>query len=245
MEVNDYKENYGSGWIKLHRSIKNHWLFNNDKFFKWWVILLIEVNHKDNKIQLGYNLHEIKRGQSAKSLRSWAKLFNSEVKQVVKFFDLLESDNMIKREILGKGKQSTTLINIENYSTYQGSSETQETTQRTTREPRNEPRERGTNNNDNKEKNEKEIFIKEEIWLKFQSWIKDNQLNKDKVYAQFDKAWFYYEDLNWKNKNGKEVINPVSTIRNNWFKELDEYKLSRREINDLRPPLKTIFTDGR
>jgi len=92
---------------------------------------------------------------------------------------------------------------------------------------------------------EKEIFIKEEIWLKFQSWIKDNQLNKDKVYAQFDKAWFYYEDLEWKNKNGKVVINPVSTIRNNWFKELDEYKLSRREINDLRPPLKTIFTDGR
>jgi len=91
----------------------------------------------------------------------------------------------------------------------------------------------------------KEVFIKEEIWLKFQSWIKDNQLNKDKVYAQFDNAWFYYEDLNWKNKNGKEVINPVSTIRNNWFKELDEYKLSRREINDLRPPLKTIFTDGR
>lgn len=93
--------------------------------------------------------------------------------------------------------------------------------------------------------NEKEIFIKEEIWSKFQPWIKDNQLNKDKVYAQFDKAWFYYEDLNWKNKNGKVVINPVSTIRNNWFKDLTEYKLSRREINDLRPPLETIFTDGR
>jgi len=187
MEVNDYKENYGSGWIKLHRSIKNHWLFNNDKFFKWWVILLIEVNHKDNKIQLGYNLHEIKRGQSAKSLRSWAKLFNSEVKQVVKFFDLLESDNMIKREILGKGKQSTTLINIENYSTYQGSSETQETTQRTTREPRNEPRERGTNNNDNKDNNVKNEIIgkvKPSHIAPFLSWLEYRKQIKKPIKAE-------------------------------------------------------------
>jgi len=235
MIVNDYKENYGGGWIRIHRSIKSHWLFQNDKFFKWWVLILIEVNHSSNKITLGYNLHEIKRGESAKSLRTWAKLFNSDVKQVVKFFDLLEKDEMIIRKTIGKGKQSTTLVNIINYDTYQSNNETQEHTKEPTQGKRNDPHEGGTNNNVKKEK--------EEYWADLQTWIEKEKLNKDKVYSQFDKAWFYYEELGWKNKNGKEVKNVLMTIRNNWFKELTEFKLSRREINDMRPPLTSIYTD--
>lgn len=137
------------GWISLYRSIQKHWVFSNDSWFKWWVIMLFEANHTDNKITLGYNIFEIKRGQTANSLRTWSSIFGVGTKTVVKFFNLLEKDGMITRETIGKGKQSTTLINITNYEEYQRVKETQGGTQRGTRGKR----EGDTNNNNNKENN--------------------------------------------------------------------------------------------
>jgi len=108
------------GFIKIERKLAEHWIFQDAEKLKWWLILLLEVNYLPGKIMIGNNLIEIEKGQSAKSLRSWAKLLNTGTKSVVSFFDLLESDKMLKRETVGKGKQSTTLITIENYEHYQG-----------------------------------------------------------------------------------------------------------------------------
>lgn len=149
MILEDYNENYGNGWIMLYRSIKKHWIFDDAKFFKWWVIMLMEVNHSERKINIGYNIYTIKKGQSANSLRTWAELFNTSTKSVSKFFKMLSNDNMIKTEIIGKGKQSTTLVNINNYMDYQGSKETLTTTQETTQATTQGKRERDTNNNYN------------------------------------------------------------------------------------------------
>lgn len=155
MEVNDPQENYKTGFIALYRSIRNHWIFKNEKHLKWWLIVLMEANHKPNKINLGYSLYDIKKGQSANSLRTWANLFETGTKQTVNFFKLLQKDGMITRKTLGKGKQSTTLINIENYGSYQYGGETQETTQGTTQGKR-----KGhTNNNVN---NDNKIISKRE-----------------------------------------------------------------------------------
>lgn len=124
--VEDYQENYKTGYISLFRSIKNHWIFQNDQHFKWWIIMLLEANFKSNKLVLGYDIYEIQRGQCANSLRTWAELFNCSTKTVTKFFDLLQKDKMIYSETIGKGKRSTTLININKYNEYQLPSETQE-----------------------------------------------------------------------------------------------------------------------
>lgn len=139
-----------SGWIKIHRKLVAHWLRKDPVKFTWWVIMLLEVNHSANKISLGNSIFRIERGQSAKSLRSWAAIFETGTKAVTNFFDLLESDGMITRQTLGKGKHSTTLINITNYNEYQGCSETQGLTQDYTQWQR----EGHTNNNDNNTKNE-------------------------------------------------------------------------------------------
>ena len=154
MQVNDYNENYSTGWVSLYRSIQKHWIWNDEKFLKWWLIMLFEVNHSDNKITLGYEIYEVKKGQSAKSLRTWSTLFNTGTKSVSKFFTLLEKDSMITKETIGKGKRSTTLITIRNYTQYQGSKETQATTQGTTQGKHN----RHTNNNVNKDNNDKINF---------------------------------------------------------------------------------------
>ena len=215
------------GWIKIHRKILEWEWYDEPNTFRLFFHLLLKANHKSRN----YRGVLIKEGQIMTGLNTLSDETGMSVQRVRTSLERLKSTN----EITIKSSNKGTIIQIVKYGDYQLTTDKPTNEQQTNNKP--------TTTNKNV-KNEKE-FIKEEVWLKFQPWIKDNQLNKDKVYAQFDKAWFYYEDLEWKNKNNKQVINPVSTIRNNWFKELDEYKLSRREINDLRPALTTIYTDGR
>ena len=108
-----------NGWIKLHRDIKDHWIFSNPVHFHRWCLLLLEANRVECKMTIGYDIVTVGVGQSAKSIRTWAALFGCGTKQATNFFNLLESDGMIVRKVVGKGKQSTTLINIENYAQYQ------------------------------------------------------------------------------------------------------------------------------
>lgn len=113
-----------SGWIKIHRPIKEHWIWNDPVKLKWWLIMIMDVNYSEGKLRLGNEIFVIGVGQSAKSLRSWADSFECGTKAVINFFNLLEKDGMITKKTIGKGKQSTTLINIGNYNQYQGVEET-------------------------------------------------------------------------------------------------------------------------
>lgn len=87
--------------------------------------MIMEANFSDAKMKLGNEIITVKRGQSAMSIRSWADLFGTGVKATTNFLDMLQKDGMISRQTVGKGKQSTTLINIENYDLFQGTEETQ------------------------------------------------------------------------------------------------------------------------
>jgi len=151
--VEDYHNNYGSGWISLFRSVKKHWIWSDASKLKWWITILFEVNHSEGKLALGYSVHNIKRGQSAKSLRTWANEFETSVKTVVKFFTMLENDGMITRKTIGKGKQSTTLLTVCEYDTYQSKQPKKETLGYT-QEPRKGTHKGGTNNNANNENND-------------------------------------------------------------------------------------------
>jgi len=231
MEVNDYQENYVTGWIKLHRSLKNHWIFDNDKFFKWWVLMLFEVNHKDTKFNLGYKLYDIKRGQSTKSLRNWSNIFGCGTKQVTNFFDLLEKDGMITRKTIGKGKHSTTLINIEHYKQYQGDRETQATTLETT-QGKHKGNARGIQyNNDNNEKNDKKDTIK-----KFLDWFNSKKLQhtkkkgRSKVLTDTD-----YKNLIRLKENytAKDFDHAIANLFNNeWAKDNNAFTPTHFLRND-------------
>ena len=204
-----------SGWIKVHRKLKDHWIWSDPVKFQWWLIMLLEVNHKSNKINLGFTIFDVKRGQSAKSLRTWADLFNSNTKTVSMFFSMLESDGMITKETIGKGKQSTTLINISNYECYQGTDETQDATLSTTQEQR----DRDTNKNVKNEKNVKNKFIVptlEDVIIYFD----ENGYSKEAA----TKAFNYYNNLGWKNSKGNQVLNWKNTMLNNWFTPANEKK---------------------
>ena len=205
-----------SGWIKVHRKLKDHWIWSDPVKFQWWLIMLLEVNHKSNKINLGFTIFDVKRGQSAKSLRTWADLFNSNTKTVSMFFSMLESDGMITKETIGKGKQSTTLINISNYECYQGTEETQDTTLNTTQGKR----DRDTNKNDKNEKNERSKF-KVPTLEEVLAYFEEHKYKK----TEAEKAYHFYNNRNWNDSNNRPVKNWKLKMQEVWFKEENKIKV--------------------
>ena len=103
------------GWIKIHRQLKDHWLWKSERRLKWWIDILLTVNHSDSKVLIKGNLIECKRGQSIRSLDTWAKDWNVSKGAVRDFFRLLQSDGMLLTESL----QFTTRITICKYEDYQ------------------------------------------------------------------------------------------------------------------------------
>ena len=113
------------GWLKLYRSIKDHWLWEDKPFSRGqaFIDLLLMANHKDNKILFNGELVEVKRGSRITSLRQLSEGWGWSTKKTKKFLELLEKDKMIKV----KTDNKKTLITIENYSIYQSIGNTEET----------------------------------------------------------------------------------------------------------------------
>lgn len=160
------KEKMAEGWIKLYRSIQKNWIWEDPQRLKWWLTILLEVNHSDQKFQYGYDLIEVKRGESCKSLNTWSKLFGVSTKTVRRFFKLLEKDGMVSIKKVGNGPYSLTLVAVRKYAVFQDSSpgyvpdkssiSPSKGTDTSSISPGSVP----TNNNvknENNEKNEKEI----------------------------------------------------------------------------------------
>lgn len=172
------------GWIKLYRNIQDHWIWQDPVKLKWWLDILLLVNHKENKFMLGQEVLKVERGEHHTSEEKLSTRWGVSRGTVRRFLKLLESENMIE---LKKSKKGTTL-KVSNYNEYQDFSEGKKTTNSTTNEPpvvqqtdnkrttndtTDEPLivqqtddQRYTNNNEkkeNNEKNEKEGKEREEI----------------------------------------------------------------------------------
>jgi hypothetical protein len=115
-----------SGWIKIHRSITDHWLYNEKRTYsklEAWYDLLLNVNYTDAKIVIKGKLYEVKRGQSIMSLDSWAKRWNWDKSKVRRFLVMLQKDEMI--ELISDN--ITTQLTICKYESYQGDGNADET----------------------------------------------------------------------------------------------------------------------
>lgn len=104
------------GWIKLHRSIMDHWVFKNAEYYKAWSIIIMTVNHSEKKVLIKSSLYTCKRGQSLNSIKTWTELFGGDwsAQKVRTFFKLLKEDSMIKLQ----GDRNTTKLTVCNYDTY-------------------------------------------------------------------------------------------------------------------------------
>lgn len=162
------------GWIKLYREIKDHWIWEDPRKLKWWVDILINVNHEDKKVGIGFKVFDCKRGQSVKSLKTWGDRWDVSKTVVKNFFTMLENDNMITTENL----TVTTRLTVCNYELYQGQQNGNETGTK-----RERPRKK-TQQSPNKNIEELKEVYREQIKLS----------NDDKNYISFCKFLFGEND---------------------------------------------------
>jgi len=152
------------GWISLHRSLMEHWVYEDKPFcyFGAWVDLILRANHEPKKFVVGDHIAIIERGQLFTSYRSLAERWGWGVKKIKTFLSLLEQDEMITAERTKNG----TLLTLVNYGVYQDSGNTKETqkkhvgnTEETPRKHKGNDKEtiRERNNNDNNENNENNV----------------------------------------------------------------------------------------
>ena len=104
-------------FIKLHRSLLDHWLWEEKPFSKGqaWVDLLLIANYADEKKPVGDHTVVYKRGTVPRSIASLALRWGWNRKTVSKFLQLLESEKMVSTKRTTYG----TTITIEKYSVFQ------------------------------------------------------------------------------------------------------------------------------
>ena len=115
-----------SGWIKLHRSITDHWLYTEKRQFskfEAWNDILLTVNFTSGKSIIKGKVILINRGESILSLESWGKRWSWNKSAVKRFFDLLKKDEMIEL----KNETVTTRLIVCNYDSYQSKENADET----------------------------------------------------------------------------------------------------------------------
>lgn len=143
------------GWIKLHRSIQDCWIWLDDKPFskgQAWVDILLSCNHADKKIPFDGKPIVVKRGEWITSVVSLAERWGWGRKKVSNFLNVLEEDLMIEQQRNNK----RTLIKVVNYDVYQVLSECEE--HQTNTKGTTEEHQRNTNKND-KECKEVNIYM--------------------------------------------------------------------------------------
>ena len=106
------------GWIKIHRKIQDHWLYETDEPYtkrEAWIDILLNANHKERKWPIGVKMQTVYPGQQVRSMRTLSMKWNWSIGKVKRFLEMLESDNMIEVS----NETQTTRISICNWEAYQ------------------------------------------------------------------------------------------------------------------------------
>ncbi|QPB56361.1 DnaD domain protein [Lacticaseibacillus paracasei] len=106
------------GWIKLYRSIRSNWIWanGNERYAKWWMDLIMMVNHEPRKVLVNGNLITIGVGQRLTSIKKLSETWGTTRRTVDRFLSLLEQDKMIEVQ---KTKTKGTTIKVLHYADYQ------------------------------------------------------------------------------------------------------------------------------
>lgn len=106
------------GWIKYHRKIVEHYLFEENRVFsrfEAWTYILLMANHKRSKFLLGNELIILDEGQLLTSQSKLMNKFKWSKSKLNNFFTLLIKDNML----LVKSDTKKTTLTIVKYRDYQ------------------------------------------------------------------------------------------------------------------------------
>lgn len=221
------------GWIKLHRCIQEHWLWENKPFSygQAFIDMLMKANHEDNKILFNGKLLDVNRGSFITSMRKLANEWGWSIGKVDRFFKLLEKDKMV---IVKQNTHSTT-ITIENYASFQDVQNTDGTPIDTQTEHR-----RNTGGNKQECKEYKELKNNNNIYSA-------NAHTNAQANALFEHLWQLYP-----NKKGKARISDTTKKKlldigeEEMTRAIERYQKDLKKDSDWRKPQNgsTFFGGG-
>lgn len=221
----DIVEN-GSNWIKLDRSIREHWLWNGEKYSRGqaFIDLLLMAAYADHKVMSQGKTIDLKRGSLITSIRYLAERWSWSKDKVSNFLCCLEEDNIIKKT----SDTKRTVIAIVNYGKYQ-SFQTVARTQngRKTDEER-------TQNGQTKERKEGKEG-------------KRNTMSNSDAAILFERLWEIYP-----SKKGKGQVSDAKKMKlleigfDEMSRAIERYKAELEKDSDWRKPQNgsTFFNSG-
>ena len=116
------------GWIKLERSIMDHWIFQDAEYLKAWLLFIFLANHEGKTVLINKVPTEIPAGAFHSSLSKIAAMLNWNRKRVERYIEVLKKDKMLDTK---RDSGGTTFFLI-NYGKYQGRRDSNGTTNGTT-----------------------------------------------------------------------------------------------------------------
>ena len=110
-------ENLDKGYIKLYRSIRDNWVWEEKPFSRGqaWIDIILSASYCDTKMMFDGNSMVVKRGSFVTSISKLANRWGWSRKKVTRFLNGLRDDSMVYFECTNKG----TCIFLRNYVLYQ------------------------------------------------------------------------------------------------------------------------------
>ena len=234
-----------SGWISLHRSIQNHWLYKEKRVFskyEAWIDLIMMANHEDNKILLGQELILVKKGSRITSIRKLKEKWKWSNTKVTTFLKILKDDGMIDY----KSDTKKTLITIVNYEDYQDTEKKKRHRNATeTPRKRHESTQTIINNNDNNYNNKDIVeivdYLNQVCTTNYRSSSKKTQSlinarKKEGFTVQDFKTVIDKKNKEWSgNKEMQQYLRPETLFGTKFESYLNQKEGGHYEARDTEP----------
>lgn len=187
-----------SGWICLHRKIRDNWIWDDPEKLRAWIDILLMVNHEDRQIPFEGHIITIRKGQKLTSLYKLAERWGWTRSRVNRFLNLLEEAEMatVKRTPNG------TLLTVINWAFYQDRRNSNDTTDSTTDDTTGDTTDNTTgdtqttiNNNDNK--GNKSVGRTRSTPTPSLEEVQAYCRERGFVHVDAVKFWNYYESKSW------------------------------------------------
>lgn len=220
-----------SGWIKLHRSIIDHWLYTEKRIFskyEAWNDILLTVNFADAQCCIKGKIYNVKRGESILSFESWGKRWGWDKSKVRRFLALLKNDGMID---LNSDNITTHLIvcKYEDYQDLGNANETQTKRKRNSGDTQTTP----IKEEEERKKNKKNKNIVVEFIPPTLEEMKEYFKERGYSLHTAETAFHYYKNLDWHDKDGNKIVSWKSKVSAVWMKEENKVKPQSSQTNQI------------